>query len=505
MRLFTSLTLLAFLLGFELIATAQITETAFDYKYAYHKNGKFYVHGELVSSQQYKKFILQCDCAAEVKKKLLDNLRFIAFDDFSNPPKLLCDDKNLSITVSGSDKHPDLTLWQLQIHVNRPNHEIEIQGEQGLGKIFKENYTYSLSKLKIDCPAAFTFFWKNPDGSRVKLAVSWHSPQFTIIGDTAVNFEKYSTFAYISFDPLGKSLIEAFKKELKMHGLREETAAPDLVVQLKYDAKQVTALDINKDSRTIGSSIGSGGAVSGGRGGRGGGGQRSRSETTTTWTRDTTVYFERRLTLIVKDRKSYQTVWSCTLLLEPGRKAAFIENEISNGTVARAMKLFPKAFSKHDSHSGAAAVDISAHSNQTTIESSGSGNKSVAAEEVNEIQFISETTSGTMGYVHVTIHADTVYTESQWNLAAADKTIRKRAISTTEWHEICQTLSGYKMNDLVDLPSPTQLRTTGQANKSKIEIRTNHGSYMCGWFDADNPHQKLKKLMAYIALFEDNR
>ena len=269
-------------------------------------------------------------------------------------------------------------------------------------------------------------------------------------------------------------------------------------------------LNIDKDSRTSVSAVSGGtGSSMGGRGGRGGsgGGQRSKSETTTTWYKDTTHLYERKVQLMVKDKNKFINIWTCTIPLEPTKSPGFNDEDISTSLIDKVMRIYPQTTvqfainPKPMTGSNAMKMEQAIEANTNAETTSGL----LPMEAVKEILFSTETTSGPMGYSRIIIWKDSAQIEEQWNLANGDKISKQIRLLPSEWNNLINAISAYKLAELNDLLAPTNLRNTNQANKSKIEIKTNLNTYFCGYFDAYNPNQKLKKLMANIqALWPKN-
>ena len=475
----------------------------YDKKYAYHTRGKFYLHGEEVSVVQFNHYLHKCDSIAKLKYSPSNTIKYVSLSDFSTPPLISCDGKSLLLKVSNPENRSDLILYKIDLSVNQEKREVLISAEEANNKVFKENFELNLKKHKVYYPGVYTYYWLDPDHKRTKLAVTWRSESFTVTRDTAFDFKNYHSFAWMTLDPMGKKLPKAFKQEFRARGLVENGTNPDIIIQLKFEQKKVMELNIDKDSRTSVSAVsGGGGSSMGGRGGRGGsgGGQRSKSETTTTWYKDTTQLYERKVQLMVKDKNKFINIWTCTIPLEPTKSPGFSDEDISTSLIDKVMRIYPQTTVQFainpKSLAGSKAMKMEQAIEANTNAETTSG--LMPMEVVKEILFSTETTSGPMGYSRIIIWKDSAQLEEQWNLANGDKISKQFRILPSEWKNLIDAISAYKLSELSDLLAPTNLRNTKQANKSKIEIKTNLNNYFCGYFDAYNPNQRLKKLMANI-------
>jgi len=129
------------------------------------------------------------------------------------------------------------------------------------------------------------------------------------------------------------------------------------------------------------------------------------------------------------------------------------------------------------------------------IKTTGGIHRADTAEKINEFIFsIQSRTSRTV----ITIVSDSATDETVNRFDPAGSGKRGIKLRKTDWQNLLNSISAYRLSELVNLPSPTNARTYDGANGSTIEIRTNRARYSCGEFDNYNPDEKLKKLLSLI-------
>ena len=121
-------------------------------------------------------------------------------------------------------------------------------------------------------------------------------------------------------------------------------------------------------------------------------------------------------------------------------------------------------------------------------------------ETINEFIFNSDNRGGGKTII---IHADSVFFITMIRTPSKSTTKSKAKIQRSDWDKLVNSVSEYKLADLVNLPSPTNRRAGDGAAFSNIYIATAKTKYDSGEFDDYNPNEKLVKLMKVIQEIEN--
>jgi hypothetical protein len=121
-----------------------------------------------------------------------------------------------------------------------------------------------------------------------------------------------------------------------------------------------------------------------------------------------------------------------------------------------------------------------------------------SSKEISQIEF----NSGTRGYrEQIIINADSVTSileDSKVDQKARKKT---RAILPNEWTRLLECLGDVRLTEVETLESPTMKRAYDGASHGSIIITTIDNKTYTHGFDDEDPHKKLKPLMAEIKKF----
>lgn len=96
----------------------------------------------------------------------------------------------------------------------------------------------------------------------------------------------------------------------------------------------------------------------------------------------------------------------------------------------------------------------------------------------------------------VFISADSVVEVSE--SLANNHAVTRKKIEDRQWEALLATVKGAKLEEIPNLPSPTNRRAFDGARHSSIKIITSDGRDFTHAFDDENPHQMLQPMMDEI-------
>jgi hypothetical protein len=118
-----------------------------------------------------------------------------------------------------------------------------------------------------------------------------------------------------------------------------------------------------------------------------------------------------------------------------------------------------------------------------------------SSKEISRIEF----NSGTRGYrEQITITPDSVISIQEDFKANQKPLITARACSPKEWSKLLDCLGDVRLTEIETLESPTMKRAYDGASHGSIIISTTDNKTFTHGFDDEDPHKKLKPLMAEI-------
>lgn len=111
-------------------------------------------------------------------------------------------------------------------------------------------------------------------------------------------------------------------------------------------------------------------------------------------------------------------------------------------------------------------------------------------------------TGSMIGKKTIIIHEDSVFFETIRRTTPMDTTRIRKELPKSDWINLLNSIADQKFIDLIDLPSPTNLRAVDAASSSTLSITTDKARYDCGFFDNYQSHKKLAALMVLIQEIE---
>ncbi len=486
--------------------SAKITKNSanedYEYKYIYHKKDNYYIHGEPVTPKEYQLYKMKCDSVLKVNRKQLALLQGVYFEEMPTKPALNINGHLLMVKTSNSAKNTALLIYRINVAVDQNKNIVYLSADQAIDKPFIETFSIKLDNYKIENPGAYDFYWRDPDQKTIKLDASFNCKEFSTYINKTVDFSKYRTFAWLMDKSNSKNNLttnEGLAYEVQnncntlfgLRGMRSTSDDPDLLIQLSFDKRKNTDIEMSSSSNSYSSAVPGAGGSSGGRGGgggrRGGGGGGSKGvDKNTTWDRDTIVHFAREISLKLVDRKLNKLVWASTIYLEQNLNGQFYSDDIKRSVIGNVLESYP---AKNVSSADRIKNNVMYTYNEPD-------------ETIDEFIFNYQFSYDMGGIRTVSIRKDTAFFETKLGMSSSEVTSRITLINKSDWQDLINSVSGYAFSELVDLPSPTRLRDAQGAYKSILEIKTTRATYSCGYFDGYNPNAKLKKLMEIIQEIE---
>ena len=108
--------------------------------------------------------------------------------------------------------------------------------------------------------------------------------------------------------------------------------------------------------------------------------------------------------------------------------------------------------------------------------------------DVTTYQYRSTTMLGTRT---ITVTKDSVVTKYEGRL---DSTYNARATSAEEWNKLKESVKGVKLEQISDLQSPTNKRSTDASPYGSIILTTKDSTYRSASFDGFDSHDMLQPL-----------
>jgi hypothetical protein len=118
-----------------------------------------------------------------------------------------------------------------------------------------------------------------------------------------------------------------------------------------------------------------------------------------------------------------------------------------------------------------------------------------SSQEISRIEF----NSGTRGYrEQIIITPDSIVSIQEDIKANQKPNVKARAASPKEWSKLLDCLKDVRLTEIETLESPTMKRAYDGASHGSIIITTTDNKTFTHGFDDEDPHKKLKPLMAEI-------
>lgn len=112
--------------------------------------------------------------------------------------------------------------------------------------------------------------------------------------------------------------------------------------------------------------------------------------------------------------------------------------------------------------------------------------------EVTQYEYRSTTMLGTRT---ITVTKDSVVTQYTGRL---ESTYKARATTPEEWTKLKESVEGVKMEDIADLKSPTNKRSTDASPYGTISFTTKDSTYRSASFDGFDSHDMLQPTLDVI-------